>query len=240
MLLLSVKDLCVKIDDKDILDKINLEINEKEVHVIMGKNGTGKTTLGLSLMGHPSYNVSGSISFQGEELINKTPDYRSRKGIFLSMQNPIEIKGVNNSDFYRAILKAHQKSMKVFDFALKYESELEALNMKPDLASRFLNDGFSGGEKKKNEVLQMKFLEPKLIILDEIDSGLDVDALKIVGSNISKLVENGASLIVITHYKRILDYVKVDKVHVIDNKKIVLSGDRSLVEKIDVEGFDGI
>jgi Fe-S cluster assembly ATP-binding protein len=240
MSLLEIKNLTILIEKKEIIKNINLNVNKGEVHAIMGPNGVGKSTLAYALTGHPSYQVVGDIIFDGEQLVDKEVDYRAKKGLFLAMQNPVEIKGVNNSDFLRAALIATKQELSVFSFALKYESEIKNLKMKEDLAKRYLNDGFSGGEKKKNEILQMKMLKPKLAILDEIDSGLDVDAIKIVCDNINELINKGMSVLIITHYSKIFEYIKPTYVHILSHEGIVKTGHMELINLIDEVGYDGI
>lgn len=241
MSILKIKNLKVQIDDKEILKGINLEVKQGEVHAIMGPNGTGKSTLAQSLMGHPSYTIS-----QGQALLDETDllqlpvDERARKGLFLAMQAPIEVPGVTNSDFMRQAINARRETpIDLFEFIIDYEENAEVLKMREDLPHRYLNQGFSGGERKRNEILQLMTLKPKFAILDEIDSGLDVDALKIVGETVSKQVkETNLGCILITHYQRLLDYIKPDFVHVIIDGKIAYTGGYEVIEKIDKEGYE--
>lgn len=241
----KINDLKAKIDDKEILKGIDLEINAGEIHAIMGPNGTGKSTLSSVVMGHPKYEVtSGSITLNNDELIDMSVDERARKGVFLAMQYPQEISGITNSDFLRAAMNARENDdTNLYAFIKKMETAIGDLKMNGDLAHRFLNEGFSGGEKKRNEILQMKLLEPKIAILDEIDSGLDVDALKIVGENVMQMAHDRSEdigFLVITHYQRLLDYIKPDFVHIMLNGKIVMSGDSKLALKVENEGYDWI
>lgn len=237
---LEIKDLHVSIEDKKILKGVNLVVNSGEVHAIMGPNGTGKSTLASALMGHPNYLITaGSALLDDTELLDLEVDERAREGLFLAMQYPVEVPGVTNSDFMRTALNAVSKEkVGLFDFALKYEDEVEKLKMRSDLAHRYLNEGFSGGERKRNEILQLKVLKPKFAILDEIDSGLDIDALRIVGENVSEMVSDEFGCILITHYQRILDHIKPDFVHIMIDGRIVKSGGSDLIEKIDQNGYE--
>lgn len=240
MATLEIKNLHVEIEGKKILKGVNLTVNSGEVHAIMGPNGTGKSTLASALMGHPKYNVTeGSATLDGEELFELEVDERARAGLFLAMQYPAEVPGVTNSDFMRTALNAVSKEeVGLFQFAMKYEKEVEELQMRKDLAHRYLNEGFSGGERKRNEILQLKVLKPKFAILDEIDSGLDVDALRIVGQNVSSIVSDTFGCILITHYQRILDYIKPTNVHIMIDGRIVKSGGAELITKIDQNGYE--
>ena len=240
--ILEIKDLYVKVPEKEILKGLNLTIKTGEIHAIMGPNGTGKSTLASVVMGKENYQVtSGDILFDNESLLPLKVDERARKGIFLAYQNPEEVSGVTNSDFVRQAMKACTgNDINLFSFIRKYEKACKDLKMPDDLAHRYLNEGFSGGEKKRNEILQMKMLEPKFAILDEIDSGLDVDALRIVGENVYDMVNENLGVLLITHYERLLDYIKPDFVHVMINGKIVMTGGHELIEKIDREGYDWV
>lgn len=239
---LEVKDLHVEIEGKEILKGVNLVVNSGEVHAIMGPNGTGKSTLASALMGHPKYQVTkGEAYLDHMNLLDLEVDERARAGLFLAMQYPAEVPGVTNSDFMRSALKAtKKKDINVIEFAMQYEKVVRELKMREDLAHRYLNEGFSGGERKRNEILQLKVLRPKFAILDEIDSGLDIDALKVVGENVSDLVDDAFGCILITHYQRILDHIKPDFVHIMIDGKIVMSGGRELIEKIDQSGYEWI
>ena len=240
MATLEIKDLHVSIEDKQILKGVDLIVKGGEVHAIMGPNGTGKSTLASALMGNPKYEVTeGIITLDGENVLDMEVDERARAGLFLAMQYPAEVPGVTNSDFMRQALRAtSNKDVNLIEFALKYESAIKDLKMREDLAHRYLNEGFSGGERKRNEILQLKVLKPKIAILDEIDSGLDVDALRIVGANVSDMINPDFGCILITHYQRILDHIKPSHVHIMIDGKIVLSGGQELITKIDQSGYE--
>ena len=239
--MLRINNLNVSIDGKEILNDFNLKINPGEIHVIMGPNGVGKSTLSKVLMGDSHYKVNnGEILFLEENIKNLSVDERSRKGIFVAYQHPREIEGVNNIDFLKAAISSKDdKPINLYKFAKEMETLSEKLKLKENMLYRSINTGFSGGENKKNEILQMRLLKPKLVILDEIDSGLDVDSLKVVSENtIEYLSENkDTSVIIITHYPRILEYIKPDYVHIIKNGTIVETGDSSLAFQIEKEGF---
>lgn len=240
--ILEIKDLYARVPEKEILKGLNLTIKTGEVHVIMGPNGTGKSTLASIIMGKRSYEVTkGDIVLDGKSILPLEVDERARAGLFLAYQNPEEVNGVTNSDFVRQAMKACTgKDINIFSFIRKYEKACADLKMPEDLAHRYLNEGFSGGEKKRNEILQMKMLEPKFAILDEIDSGLDVDALRIVGENVYNMVGENLGVLLITHYERLLDYIKPDFVHIMINGKIVMTGKNELIEKIDKYGYDWV
>ena len=229
---------------KEILKGVDLEINTGEMHAIMGPNGTGKSTLASVIMGDPRFTVTeGTITIDGEDVLSMSVDERSRKGIFLAMQYPNEIPGVTNSDFIRSAMQARlgkDEHISLFKFIKSMDKAVTSLKMNPDLPHRYINEGFSGGEKKRNEILQMKMLEPNFAILDEIDSGLDVDALKIVGENVNNMKRDKFASLVITHYQRLLDYIDVSHVHIMLKGKIVRSGGKELITKIDNEGYDWI
>lgn len=237
--LLDIVDLQVNIDEKVILNNLNLSINEGEVHVIMGPNGAGKSTLGYAIMGHPKYEVNnGTISFEDEDITEEKTDVRARKGIFLSFQNPEELSGVTLDNFMRSSKAAvTEKQVSIIKHRKELQSKMDTLNMDKDYASRYLNVGFSGGEKKKSEILQMLMLEPKLAILDETDSGLDVDAVKVVSKGVEAFKNENNSLLIITHNTKILEYLPVDKVHILIDGRIVKTGDRTLIEQINANGF---
>ena len=240
--MLSIKKLFVSINEKQILKDFNLDIEDGTIHVIMGPNGIGKSTLSRVIMGDKNYIIdSGKIIFNGEELNSLTPDVRSKLGIFLAMQNPLEIDGVSNQDFLRTAISSHMnKQIGLYDFIKQCEIATEELKMDKKLIHRSLNVGFSGGEKKKNEVLQLKLLKPSFVILDELDSGLDVDSLKVVAKNIVSYKKDNpnTSILIITHLSNILEYIHPDYVHVISNGKIVKTGDYSLAKKIEKEGYN--
>lgn len=240
--ILEIKDLYAGVEEKEILKGVNLTIKTGEVHAIMGPNGTGKSTLTSVIMGHPKYKITkGEILFNGKSILNLTVDERARLGLFLAYQYPIEVPGVTNSDFVRAAMKATSgKNPSLFTFIKDYDKASSDLKMPEDFAQRYLNAGFSGGEKKKNEILQMKMLKPKFGILDEIDSGLDVDALRIVGENVQQMVSDSFGVLLITHYQRLLDYIKPTHVHVMINGKVVKTGGNELITKIDQEGYDWV
>jgi len=242
---LEIKDLHVSILDdqsKEILKGLSLTVNTGEMHAIMGPNGNGKSTLAATIMGNPKYVVtSGEILLDGKNLLEMSVDERSRAGIFLAMQNPMEISGVTNADFIKSAMQtrlSEGEHVPLFKFIKALDKSVADLKMNPDLPQRYINEGFSGGEKKRNEILQMKMLKPNFAILDEIDSGLDVDALKIVGENINNMASPDFGSIVITHYQRLLDYIDVSHVHILMDGKIVRSGGKELITKIDQDGYD--
>ena len=241
--LLNIKDLKVNVGEKEILKGIDLTINENETHVLMGPNGTGKSTLGYALMGNPKYEITGgSITFKGEDITELAVNERAKRGIFLSFQTPIEVPGVTLSGFIRSGLERKTgKRIRFFEFKKKLAETMELLNMDPSYADRDLNVGFSGGEKKKAEILQMLMLEPSLAILDETDSGLDVDAVRTVSKGISLYKERcQGSLIIITHSTRILQSLTVDKAHVMEKGVIVKNGGGELVDEINEKGFESL
>jgi Fe-S cluster assembly ATP-binding protein len=245
-ILLTLKNLEASIENKIILNKLNLEVKENEIHVIMGPNGSGKSTLSKVLAGHPSYKINnGSIFFCNKNLLEMAPEERSHEGLFLAFQYPIEIPGVTNYDFLRIAYNEKRKYLKESEldplaFMKLTEVLLKKLKIKNEFLNRNLNEGFSGGEKKRNEILQMLLLDPKLIILDEIDSGLDVDAIKIICEEINKNIAQNSSLIVITHYPRILNYLKPTHVHIMIEGKIIKTGNMELVEILEKDGYQGI
>ena len=244
--ILEIKDLKCQIEDQEILKGLNLEVKSGEVHAIMGPNGSGKSTLSSVLAGKDDYEItSGSISFLNEDVEDLSPEERSWKGMFLAFQYPIEIPGVSNINFLRTALNERNKSLGIDPISAKNflkmvadKSALVGLNNK--LKNRSVNEGFSGGEKKRNEIFQMAMLDPKLAILDETDSGLDIDALKIVASGVNQLKSKENATIVITHYQRLLDYIVPDFVHVLYDGKIVKSGDKSLALELEEKGYDWI
>ena len=242
--MLEINNLSASINNKEILKGLNISIKPGELHAIMGPNGSGKSTIAHTLAGNPNYQVeSGSIKFNEKNLLDMEPTERSLDGLFLAFQYPVEIPGVTNSSYLRQILNSHLKHQgkdpidaAAFLKLLKEKSELLKIPM--EMHSRFVNTGFSGGEKKKNEVLQMKLLEPKLIIMDETDSGLDVDALKITADAVNEMKSSNRSLIIVTHYLRLLEYIEPDYVHIFQNGQIIESGDSSLASRIDKEGYE--
>jgi Fe-S cluster assembly ATP-binding protein len=243
-IILDIKNLKASIENKAILKDLNLKVKKKEVHVIMGPNGSGKSTLSKILAGHPSYEINaGEILFDSQNLLEMTPEVRSHEGLFLAFQYPIEIPGVTNYDFLKLAYNEKQKYKKLpeldpLEFMLITDELLKKLKMKSEFLNRDLNQGFSGGEKKRNEILQMLLLNPKLVILDEIDSGLDVDAIKIICDGILNNISNETSLIIITHYPRILNYLKPDFVHIMIDGKIIKTGNMELVNLLEEKGYD--
>jgi Fe-S cluster assembly ATP-binding protein len=245
-ILLKVQNLEASIEKKKILKKLNLEINENEIHVIMGPNGSGKSTLSKILAGHPSYSIeNGTVEFCDKNLLEMSPETRAHEGLFLAFQYPIEIAGVTNYDFLRIAYNEKQKYLKEpeldpLQFMELTQILLDKLKIKNEFLNRNLNEGFSGGEKKRNEILQMLLLNPKLIILDEIDSGLDIDAIKIICEEIKKNIRKNSSLVVITHYPRILNYLKPTFVHIMIDGKIVKSGNMELVDYLENKGYQDL
>ncbi|SFM94894.1 Iron-regulated ABC transporter ATPase subunit SufC [Izhakiella capsodis] len=241
--MLSIKDLQVNIEDKAILRGLDLEINAGEVHAIMGPNGSGKSTLSATLAGREEYEVTGGrVSFKGKDLFELAPEDRAGEGIFMAFQYPVEIPGVSNQFFLQTAVNAvrkyrEQPVLDRFDFQDYIEDKIQLLKMPEDLLTRSVNVGFSGGEKKRNDILQMAALEPDLCILDETDSGLDIDALKIVANGVNSLRDGKRAFIIVTHYQRILDYIKPDFVHVLYQGKIVKSGDLTLVKQLEEQGY---
>lgn len=239
--MLSIKNLDVIVDNKEVLNNFNLDIDNGSVHVIMGPNGVGKSTLSRVIMGDNNYIIkNGDIIYNGESIKEFSPDIRSKKGIFLAMQNPLEIDGVSNQDFLRTAISSHNdKKVGLYDFILSCEKASDDLSMDKNLIHRSLNVGFSGGEKKKNEVLQIKLLKPSFIILDEIDSGLDVDSLRVVADNIVKYRKEfpDTSILIITHLTKILDYIKPDYVHILTGGCIKATGGYDLAMKIEENGY---
>lgn len=242
--ILAINNLTANVDGTEILKGVNLEIKAGEVHAIMGRNGSGKSTLSKIIAGHPDYEVTGGeIIYQGENILDKEPNERALDGIFLAFQYPLEIPGVSNLDFLRVAYNAKRKhqgleEIDTFDFEDLIEEKLEVVKMKSSFLERSLNEGFSGGEKKRNEILQMALLDPTLIILDEIDSGLDIDALKIVAEGVNQLKTPDKGYLVITHYQRLLNYITPDFVHVMQDGKIITSGGKELALELESRGYD--
>lgn len=244
--MIKIKDLQAGIEEKEILRGIDLEINAGEVHAIMGPNGSGKSTLSNIIAGREEYEISaGTIDFEGEDLMDLSPEERAHKGVFLSFQYPVEIPGVTVSNFIKTAINESRKgrgeeAMEAREMLAMMREKTALLEMDKSYLSRSLNEGFSGGEKKRNEIFQMAMLQPKLAILDETDSGLDIDALRIVANGVNKLRSKDNAVLVITHYQRLLDYIEPDFVHVLYNGKIVKSGDKSLALELEAKGYDWI
>ncbi|MGX0020955.1 Fe-S cluster assembly ATPase SufC [Staphylococcus hominis] len=241
---LEIKDLHVSIEDKEILKGVNLTINTGEVHAIMGPNGTGKSTLSSAIMGHPSYEVTqGEVLLDGVNILELEVDERAKAGLFLAMQYPSEITGVTNADFMRSAINAKREEgqeINLMQFIKKLDKQMDFLDIDKDMAQRYLNEGFSGGEKKRNEILQLMMLEPKFAILDEIDSGLDIDALKVVSKGINEMRGEDFGALMITHYQRLLNYITPDKVHVMYSGKVVKSGGPELAKRLEEEGYEWV
>ncbi|HCZ0475486.1 Fe-S cluster assembly ATPase SufC [Staphylococcus aureus] len=241
---LEIKDLHVSIEDKEILKGVNLTINTDEIHAIMGPNGTGKSTLSSAIMGHPSYEVTkGEVLLDGVNILELEVDERAKAGLFLAMQYPSEITGVTNADFMRSAINAKREEgqeINLMQFIKKLDKNMDFLDIDKDMAQRYLNEGFSGGEKKRNEILQLMMLEPKFAILDEIDSGLDIDALKVVSKGINQMRGENFGALMITHYQRLLNYITPDKVHVMYAGKVVKSGGPELAKRLEKEGYEWV
>ena len=243
--LLEIRDLHAKVEDeeREILHGVDLVVHEGEIHALMGPNGSGKSTLAKIIAGHPAYEVTaGQILFRGRDILELEPDDRSREGIFLAFQYPAEIPGVSIANFLRTAVAARNEDedMDIFAFQATLEEKMKLLQMDPSFLSRYVNDGFSGGEKKRNEILQMAVLEPALAVLDETDSGLDIDALRIVSGGVNALTgaDERLGVLLITHYKRILNYIHPDRVHVMMEGRIVESGGSDLADKLEAQGYD--
>ena len=244
--ILSVRDLHATIEDKPILKGLNLEVRAGEVHAIMGPNGSGKSTFSKIVAGHPSYTVSGgSLTFRGEDLLSLAPEERAQRGVFLAFQYPMAIPGVSNLDFLKVAYNARQRylgqpEVDALEFDDLIQEKLELVKMDPAFLERSVNEGFSGGEKKRNEILQMAVLDPTLAILDETDSGLDIDALRIVSQGVNQLRQPSNAIVLITHYQRLLDYIVPDYVHVMEAGRIVLTGDKTLAYELEERGYDWV
>lgn len=237
--MLVIRDLEVSIDGKSILKKFSLTIKAGEIHAIMGPNGAGKSTLAKILAGHPSYEVTdGEILFEGQNIIDMDPEERAKLGLFLSFQYPVEIPGLTNFQFLHSAYEACHEKISQQEFETLLQKKMEQINAKPEFKTRNLNEGFSGGEKKKNELLQMAVLEPKLTILDEIDSGLDIDAMKDVANGVKALLTKERSLLIVTHYQRLLDYIKPDFVHVVVDGAVVKTGGAELALELEEKGYN--
>jgi Fe-S cluster assembly ATP-binding protein len=242
--ILEIKNLKASINNIEILKGLNLTVNEGEIHAIMGPNGSGKSTFSKVIAGHPAYKVlSGDIFFKGQSIVSLEPDERSHLGIFLAFQYPIEIPGVSNEDFLRLAYNSKLKSnnqieIDPIEFLSLISEKLKIIDMASTFLSRNVNEGFSGGEKKRNEILQMSLLNPELAILDETDSGLDIDALKIISKGINTYMNQNKAIILITHYQRLLDYVKPDYIHVMQDGKIIKTGNAQLAEELEKKGYE--
>ena len=242
-MLLEIKDLKVKAEDKQILKGLNLSVNAGEVHAIMGPNGSGKSTLARALSGHPGYEVNGgSVTYDGKDLLAMSPEERACEGVFMAFQYPVEIPGVNNSYFLKAAVNAQRKhkgvqELDAVEFMQMIKQKAKLLEMDQAMLSRSVNEGFSGGEKKRNEIFQMAVLEPRLAILDETDSGLDIDALKIVANGVNALRGKDRAMLVVTHYQRLLDYIVPDFVHVLSGGQIIRSGGKELALELEAKGY---
>ncbi len=245
---LEIRNLHVSIDGKPILKGVNLTVRQGEVHALMGRNGSGKSTLAYALMGHPAYTVDeGQIIFDGQDLLEMEADARSRAGLFLAFQYPVAVPGVTLANFLRAAINARRKEanpedkgISIQDFRRLLMSKMQSLKVDPSFAGRYLNDGFSGGEKKRAEILQLATLEPKIAILDETDSGLDIDALRVVAEGINNLIGPNLGVLVITHYEQFLNYIKPQFVHVMYDGRVVEEGGFDLAEKIQAQGYDWV
>ena len=241
MPVLEIKDLHVAIEGKEILKGVNLTLKTGEIHAVMGPNGTGKSTLAAAIMGNPAYQVTqGEILLDGEDVLEMEVDERARAGLFLAVQYPSEIPGVTNAEFMRAAINSRRddnNKMGVREFIKKLDEKMALLDMPEEMAERYLNEGFSGGEKKRNEILQCLMIEPSFAILDEIDSGLDIDALKVVSKGVNAMRGEGFGAMIITHYQRLLNYITPDKVHVMMEGKVVLSGGPELAVRLEKEGY---
>jgi Fe-S cluster assembly ATP-binding protein len=244
--ILSVKDLTADVDETPILKGMNLEIKAGEIHAIMGPNGSGKSTFSKVLAGHPDYEVTGGeVTYLGQNLLELEPEDRARSGVFLAFQYPLEIPGVSNLDFLRVAYNSKRKhegleELDAFDFDDLVEQKLEIVKMDASFLNRSVNEGFSGGEKKRNEILQMAVLEPKLAILDETDSGLDIDALRIVANGVNQLSTPDNAMLIITHYQRLLEYIVPDYVHVMANGRIIRTGGKDLALELEERGYDWV
>ncbi|WP_405102744.1 Fe-S cluster assembly ATPase SufC [Oceanobacillus sp. FSL H7-0719] len=241
---LEIKNLHVSIEDKEILKGVDLTIKGGEFHAIMGPNGTGKSTLASAVMGHPLYEITeGSITLDGEDVLEMEVDERARAGLFLAMQYPSEISGVTTSDFLRTAINARREEgdeIPLMKFIKELDETLDYLEIDKSMATRYLNEGFSGGEKKRNEILQLMLLKPEIAILDEIDSGLDIDALKVVSKGINKMRNDNFGTLIITHYQRLLNYITPDYVHVMMQGRVVKSGGPELAKKLEAQGYEWI
>ena len=239
--MLKIENLRAEIDGQEIIKGLDLEVGKGEIHAIMGPNGSGKSTLSNVLMGHPRYEVTGgSVTFQDEDVLEMEPDERAKLGMFLAFQYPSEVPGVSVANFLRtAVNSVREEELSPMEMFRLIQDKMRVMQMDPKFAERYLNEGFSGGEKKRNEILQMLMLEPKLAIMDETDSGLDIDALRVVSDGINRVRESGVGTLLITHYQRILDHLTPDRVHILIDGRIVDSGGPELAERLEKEGFEG-
>ncbi len=244
MSVLEIKNLHVSIEDKEILKGVNLTMKTGEIHAIMGPNGTGKSTLSAAIMGNPNYEVTeGEILLDGESVLDMEVDERARAGLFLAVQYPSEIPGITNAEFMRAAInskRAEDDKISVMDFLDKLDEKMALLDMPEEMAERYLNEGFSGGEKKRNEILQLLMLEPTFAILDEIDSGLDIDALQVVSKGVNEMRGDNFGSLIITHYQRLLNYIVPDVVHIMMEGRVVKTGGADLAKRLEEEGYKGI
>ena len=244
MSVLEIKNLHVSIEEKEILKGVNLTMKTGEIHAIMGPNGTGKSTLSAAIMGNPNYEVTeGEILFDGKNVLDLEVDERARLGLFLAMQYPSEIPGITNAEFMRAAINAKRDEndkISVMAFLKKLDEKMALLNMPEEMAERYLNEGFSCGEKKRNEILQLLMLEPTFAILDEIDSGLDIDALKVVAKGVNEMRGDNFGALIITHYQRLLNYITPDVVHIMMEGRVVMTGNADLAKRLEAEGYAGI
>lgn len=244
MSVLEIKNLHVEVEDKQILKGVNMTINTNEIHAVMGPNGTGKSTLAAAIMGHPAYEVTeGEVLVDGENILELETDERALAGLFLAVQYPSEIAGITNAEFLRASINARRdedNKIGVMEFIQKMDEKMELLDMPEEMAERYLNEGFSGGEKKRNEILQLLMIEPTFAILDEIDSGLDIDALQVVAKGVNQMRGEDFGALIITHYQRLLDYIEPDVVHIMMDGRVVKSGDADLAKQLEAEGYKGL
>lgn len=241
---LEIKDLHVSVEEKEILKGVNLTIHSGEIHAIMGPNGTGKSTLSAAIMGNPTYKVTqGEILLDGQNVLDMTVDERARAGLFLAMQYPSEIPGVTNAEFMRQAINARrdeEDKISVMDFIKKMDEKMAVLDMPEEMGERYLNEGFSGGEKKRNEILQLMMIEPTFAILDEIDSGLDIDALQVVAKGVNLMRGENFGSLIITHYQRLLNYIVPDVVHIMMDGRVVKTGDANLAKILEADGYKGL
>lgn len=244
MAVLEIKNLHVSIEDKEILKGVNLKMQTGEIHAIMGPNGTGKSTLSAAIMGHPSYEVTeGEVLLDGENILEMEVDERARAGLFLAVQYPSEIAGISNAEFMRAAINSRRDAdnkMGVMEFLKKLDEKMALLDMPEEMAERYLNEGFSGGEKKRNEILQLMMIEPTFAILDEIDSGLDIDALQVVSKGVNEMRGEGFGSLIITHYQRLLNYITPDVVHIMMDGRVVKTAGAELAQQLEAEGYKGL